>query len=88
MVHPSQLEEKYGGTAKNRVQGEYWPPRLNSETFGFGEQTDISGVKQLTEDEMLKMSILTQNEGQMTEEQIAKQFEEMQAKMQAEGKVE
>lgn len=68
MVHPSQLEEKYGGTAKNRVPGEYWPPRLNSDTFGFGEQTDMAGVKQLSEDEVLKMSILTKNEGEMTED--------------------
>lgn len=68
MVHPNQLEEKYGGTAKNRVQREYWPPRLNFDTFGFGEETNVDGIKPLSEDEQMKMSILTKNEGEMTEE--------------------
>lgn len=34
MVEPSQIEECYGGTAPNRKEGEYWPPRLNSDDFG------------------------------------------------------
>ena len=36
LVPPNQLEEKYGGTAKNREPGEYWPPRLADMDFGIG----------------------------------------------------
>lgn len=68
MVHPSQLEEKFGGTAPNRKQGEYWPPRCNSDEFGCGEMTDISNMTPLANDEMLKMSVLTKNEQGLTEE--------------------
>lgn len=33
LVAPEQLEEKHGGTAPNRKDGEYWPPRLPSDHF-------------------------------------------------------
>ena len=29
MVHPSQLEKRFGGIAQDRSEGDYWPPRLN-----------------------------------------------------------
>jgi hypothetical protein len=45
LVSPNQLEEKFGGTVKNRVPGEYWPPRLPDMEFGIGGKTDISGVE-------------------------------------------
>lgn len=45
MVAPNQLEEKFGGTAKNRQVGEYWPPSLPDLDFGVGGKTDISGVE-------------------------------------------
>ena len=44
MVHPSQLEERYGGTAKNRQQGEYWPPRMNSTEFGHESREVVGGT--------------------------------------------
>ena len=34
LVAPEQLEEKFGGSAPNRQDGEYWPPRLPSDVFG------------------------------------------------------
>lgn len=68
MCHPSQLEEKYGGTAPNRNVGEYWPPRLNSTTFGFGEETDMSQVKDLTDEQVLKMSFAANDD--MTHQEI------------------
>lgn len=74
MCHPSQLEEKYGGTAPNRKEGEYWPPKLNSNEFGFGEETDMSNIKDLTSDQVLKMGNLSNNEG-LTEQEIEQQFE-------------
>lgn len=33
LVAPEQLEERFGGTAPNRKEGEYWPPRLPSDHF-------------------------------------------------------
>lgn len=36
LIHPEQLEVKFGGSAKNREVGEYWPPRLPSTEFGVG----------------------------------------------------
>ena len=59
MVHPSQLEQRYGGTAKDREQGEYWPPKLNSTTYGFGEETDMTDVKSLKDSEIIKMSVVS-----------------------------
>lgn len=35
MVHPSQLEEKYGGEAENLTS--YWPPTVCSRTYGYDE---------------------------------------------------
>ena len=58
MCHPSQLEERYGGTAKNRVDGEYWPPRMNSTTYGYGDETDMTDVQSLKSSEMMKMSVV------------------------------
>jgi len=30
---PNQLEEKYGGKAKNKEEGEYWPVQLPDDDF-------------------------------------------------------
>tara|TARA_B110000285_G_C14530188_1_gene340429 strand:- start:22 stop:225 length:204 start_codon:yes stop_codon:yes gene_type:complete len=34
LVAPNQLEEKYGGTAKNKEEGEFWPVNLPDQDFG------------------------------------------------------
>ena len=34
MITEEQLEEQFGGKAPNRKEGEYWPPRMNSDYFG------------------------------------------------------
>ena len=33
MIGPEQLDARYGGTAPDRKDGEYWPPRLPSMNF-------------------------------------------------------
>ena len=39
--HPSQLEQKYGGTAKN-VTSNYWPPIMPSSDYGHDEDDLMS----------------------------------------------
>lgn len=34
LVAPNQLEEKYGGSAKNKEEGEFWPVNLPDQDFG------------------------------------------------------
>lgn len=34
LVSPNQLEEKYGGTAKNKEEGDFWPVQLPDQDFG------------------------------------------------------
>ena len=34
LAAPNQFEEKFGGTQKNREEGEYWPPYLPDMDFG------------------------------------------------------
>lgn len=36
LAAPNQLEEKFGGTAKNKEVGEYWPPSCPDSNFGVG----------------------------------------------------
>ena len=47
MIHPSQVEEKYGGTAENLT--EYWPPKKISDEYGYDPnfivETDTSQGK-------------------------------------------
>ena len=40
LVAPNQLEEKFGGTAKNKQIGEFWPPSLPDTNF------DVNGQNQ------------------------------------------
>lgn len=50
LVHPEQLESKFGGKAKDRVEGEYWPPRLPSTEFGVGVELKApSGTQDYSE---------------------------------------
>ena len=38
IVHPDQLEEKFGGNQPDRSEtGNYWPPNFPNENFGFDE---------------------------------------------------
>ena len=34
LIAPEQLEERFGGKAPDRKDGEYWPPRIPADTFG------------------------------------------------------
>ena len=34
LVAANQLEEKYGGSAKNKEEGEFWPVNLPDQDFG------------------------------------------------------
>jgi hypothetical protein len=54
LVAPNQLEESVGGTAKNREEGEFWPPSLPDNDFGVGETTNLA---ELGED-LVKAEIL------------------------------
>lgn len=44
LAAPNQLEEKFGGTAKNKEAGEFWPPSCPDTNFGVGKTTDLSNV--------------------------------------------
>ena len=39
MVHPNQLEKRYGGSAPDR-QNDYWPPKFSCEEFGEYEPSE------------------------------------------------
>lgn len=44
MIHPAQLEEKYGGDAPNKT--EFWPPTHISDEYGYDpEMIDEQQVK-------------------------------------------
>ena len=45
LVAPEQLEEKFGGKAKNKEVGDFWPPTLPSMEFGVGQKIDESQVQ-------------------------------------------
>lgn len=36
LIAPNQLEEQFGGTAKNKEVGEFWPPCLPDVDCGVG----------------------------------------------------
>lgn len=42
MVHHSQVEEKYGGTAQDLT--EYWPPKKISDEYGY-DPTNITEIE-------------------------------------------
>ena len=44
LVAPNQLEEQLGGTAKNKEDGEFWPPILPDNDFGVGEKTNLEDL--------------------------------------------
>jgi hypothetical protein len=46
-VAPNQLEEKFGGTAKDKEEGDYWPPSLPDNDFGVGEKTKLEDIQKL-----------------------------------------
>ena len=45
LTAPNQLEQKFGGTAPNKVVGQFWPPCLPDNDFGVDGVTDVTGVK-------------------------------------------
>ena len=53
MVAPNQLEQQYGGTANDRQEGEYWPPRLPDNNFGVGGTTDLQDLGVLEKAEII-----------------------------------
>lgn len=38
----NQLEQRYGGTAKDKEVGEFWPPSLPDNDFGVADQKDMT----------------------------------------------
>jgi hypothetical protein len=54
LVAPNQLEEQYGGTAKDKEEGQYWPPSLPDNQFGVGETTDLENLAQIEKAEIIQ----------------------------------
>merc|ERR1740117_864346 len=61
IMAPNQLEEKFGGTAKNREEGQYWPPSCNDDNFGVGGKSDLSNLN-FDANEMVKIEVPNSNE--------------------------
>ena len=68
LCHPEQLEEKFGGSAANRSEGDFWPPRLPSTEFGVGVELKAPE------------STVDYAEPKQTEEEVEKEFKDAQAK--------
>ena len=62
LIAPEQLEEVYGGSAKNREYGDFWPPKLNSDSFGEND-LDFSALSGDPAD--IRMSILSNKSSQI-----------------------
>ena len=62
------MEEKFGGNAKNREAGEFWPPALHSNNFG---EKDLDPSCLSVDNSDLKMSVVSQSDNPLTEEQAA-----------------
>lgn len=45
LIAPNQLEEKFGGEAKNKEVGDFWPPCLPDDDCGVGKKTDIGAIQ-------------------------------------------
>lgn len=54
LVAPNQLEESLGGTAKNKEEGEFWPPSLPDNDFGVGEKTKFEDIAEIESAEILQ----------------------------------
>lgn len=44
LIAPEQLEKRFGGSAANREDGTYWPPRLPAETFGIEDRKVVKST--------------------------------------------
>lgn len=45
LIAPNQLEEQFGGEAKNKEVGEFWPPCLPDVDCGVGTKTDVAALQ-------------------------------------------
>ena len=45
LAAPNQIEEKFGGTAPNKQEGQFWPPSLPDENFGIDEKSVVTNVE-------------------------------------------
>lgn len=75
LVAPEQLEEKFGGTAKNREPSEFWPPSMPSNNYG--EKDIDTSCLSVDNTELLKMSVISQSENPMTEEQAQEMYQQV-----------
>ena len=69
LVAPNQLEEQMGGTAKNKEEGEFWPPSLPDNDFGVGEKTNLEDLGEIEKAEVLQGEYVLDSEkdGQVPE---------------------
>ena len=45
LAAPNQIEEKFGGTAPNKQEGQFWPPSLPDMDFGINEKSDVANIE-------------------------------------------